>query len=350
MTALPDTDATPDLRTRLQDWLPKLVLSPSLVAVLIFVYGFIGFTVWVSFTNSRILPFVGPSGEPAFDFIGLSNYEKLFRLSHWEIAITNLGVFAGLYIIICCAIGLMLAIFLDQKIRGEGVLRPIYLYPMALSFIVTGTAWKWFLDPGIGRAIARLGGWSGARLIQDNVIWKPPGARSLGYHRDNAYLAWYRPREMLSCWIALDETTAEGGTMELVKGSHNWPMSDAPQGAFHAPEDHRAAMMIQARALGLRPEMVPVTVPAGGGSFHHGWTWHGSGPNLGNSNRRSLVIHAAPAEARFDKGRLGEGNGPIYGRYRHLYDDEMDENHFPILWREDGYRTPQIADYLEKQG
>jgi len=195
------------------------------------------------------------------------------------------------------------------------------------------------LDPGIGRAIARLGGWSGARLIQDNVIWKPPGARSLGYHRDNAYLAWYRPREMLSCWIALDETTADGGTMELVKGSHRWPVSDAPGGAFHAPEDYRAAMMDEATSLGLRPEIVPVTVPGGGGSFHHGWTWHGSGPNSGGSHRRSLVIHAAPAEAQFDKSRLGEGNGPVYGRYRRLCDDEMDENHFPILWREDGYRT-----------
>ena len=142
--------AAPDFRTRLQDWLPKLVLSPSLGAVLIFVYGFIGFTLWVSFTDSRILPFVGPNGGPAFDFIGISNYQKLFKLSHWEIAITNLGVFALLYILICCAIGLMLAIFLDRKIRGEGMLRPIYLYPMALSFIVTGTAWKWFLDPGIG--------------------------------------------------------------------------------------------------------------------------------------------------------------------------------------------------------
>ena len=150
MIATPSTDATPDFRTRLQDWLPKLVLSPSLAAVLIFVYGFIGFTVWVSFTDSRILPFVGPKGGPAFDFIGLSNYQKLFKLSHWEIAITNLGVFAFLYILISCMIGLMLAIFLDRKIRGEGTLRPIYLYPMALSFIVTGTAWKWFLDPGIG--------------------------------------------------------------------------------------------------------------------------------------------------------------------------------------------------------
>jgi len=166
MTATPDQGAiarantTPDFRTKLQDWLPKLVLSPSIVAVLIFVYGFIGFTVWVSFTNSRILPFVGPQGEPAYDWIGLENYAKLFKLSHWEIAITNLGVFAALYIVICCAIGLMLAIFLDQKIRGEGVLRPIYLYPMALSFIVTGTAWKWFLDPGIGlENTMHLWGW-----------------------------------------------------------------------------------------------------------------------------------------------------------------------------------------------
>ncbi len=70
------------------------------------------------------------------------------------------GDFASLYIIICSVIGLFLAILLDQKIRGEGILRPIYLYPMALSFIVTGTAWKWFLDPGIGlEHTMHLWGW-----------------------------------------------------------------------------------------------------------------------------------------------------------------------------------------------
>ena len=63
-------------------------------------------------------------------------------------SLTNLAIFASLYIVICSVLGLGLAILLDQKIRGEGVLRPIYLYPMALSFIVTGVAWKWFLDPG----------------------------------------------------------------------------------------------------------------------------------------------------------------------------------------------------------
>lgn len=157
--------AEADFKTRLQNWIPKLVLSPSLVMVLVFVYGFILFTVYVSFTNSRILPFVGPDGQPTYDLIGFENYRKLFSLSHWEISLTNMAIFAGLYIMICTAIGLTLAIFLDQKIRGEGVLRPLYLYPMALSFIVTGTAWKWFLDPGIGfENIMHAWGWESFRF------------------------------------------------------------------------------------------------------------------------------------------------------------------------------------------
>ncbi|MFT7254695.1 MAG: glucose/mannose transport system permease protein [Paracoccaceae bacterium] len=142
-----------DFRAKLQDWIPRLVLSPSLALVLVFVYGFILFTIYLSFSDSRLLP--------SYGWVGLDNYSRLFRLSHWEIAITNLGVFASLYIIISCLIGLSLAIFLDQKIRGEGILRPIYLYPMALSFIVTGTAWKWLLDPGIGlEHTVHLWGWT----------------------------------------------------------------------------------------------------------------------------------------------------------------------------------------------
>jgi glucose/mannose transport system permease protein len=141
-----------DFRTRLQDWLPKLVLSPSLAVTLVFVYGFILFTLVLSFTGSRMLP--------NFSFVGLDNYARLFALPAWRTALVNIAIFTTLYIVICTLIGLMLAIFLDQKIRGEGVLRPIYLYPMALSFIVTGTAWKWFLDPGIGlQQVMRQWGW-----------------------------------------------------------------------------------------------------------------------------------------------------------------------------------------------
>ncbi|WP_416797498.1 carbohydrate ABC transporter permease [Ciceribacter azotifigens] len=152
-----------DMRTRLQDWLPKVVLAPSFAVTLVFVYGFILFTIFLSFTGSKMLPL--------YSFVGLSNYTRLWALENWHIAIVNIAIFASLYIVICTALGLGLAIFLDQKIRGEGFLRPIYLYPMALSFIVTGTAWKWFLDPGIGlERIMRLWGWESFTFtwIKDN--------------------------------------------------------------------------------------------------------------------------------------------------------------------------------------
>ncbi len=103
-------------------------------------------------TDSRMLP--------TYEWMGWDNYFKLFRLRHWKIAVNNLAIFGILYILICTIIGLLLAILLDQKIRAEGFLRPIFLYPMALSFIVTGTAWKWFLDPGIGlESIMHQWGW-----------------------------------------------------------------------------------------------------------------------------------------------------------------------------------------------
>ncbi|MCH2078241.1 MAG: sugar ABC transporter permease [Rhodobacteraceae bacterium] len=144
--------ASVDMRTRMQELLPKIVLAPSFALVLLFVYGFIAFTIYLSFTDSRMLP--------SYGWEGWTNYSKLFRIREWDTAITNLAIFASLYIVICTIIGLMLAIFLDQKIRGEGLLRPIFLYPMALSFIVTGTAWKWFLDPGIGiENTMHLWGW-----------------------------------------------------------------------------------------------------------------------------------------------------------------------------------------------
>lgn len=122
--------------------LPKIVVAPSFAAVLFFVYGFIGWTLYVSFTKSRILP--------KYDLVGWLQYDKLFATPRWHVALENLFVFTGLFVTIAILIGLLLAILLDQKIRAEGVIRTIYLYPMALSFIVTGTAWKWVLNPGLG--------------------------------------------------------------------------------------------------------------------------------------------------------------------------------------------------------
>ena len=126
----------------LEDHLPKIVLAPSFFAVLVFVYGFIGWTAWVSLTRSRLLP--------KYDIVGFIQYERLLASPRWDTAITNLFIFGVLFILISMAMGLLLAILLDQKIRTEGAIRTIYLYPMALSLIVTGTAWKWILNPGLG--------------------------------------------------------------------------------------------------------------------------------------------------------------------------------------------------------
>jgi glucose/mannose transport system permease protein len=122
--------------------LAKLLLSPSVLLVLVCVYGYIAFTFYLSFTTSTMLP--------NLEFQGAENYHRLFGLENWKIAVENLWVFASLYIAICSVLGLTLAVLIDQHIRAEGVFRSIFLYPMALSFIVTGTAWKWLLDPSIG--------------------------------------------------------------------------------------------------------------------------------------------------------------------------------------------------------
>ena len=145
------------MKLRMISWLekhmPKIVLAPSFVVSLVFVYGFIGWTAWISLTRSRLLP--------RYDFHGVIQYERLFESVRWDAAINNLFVFGFLFIVISTILGLILAILLDQKIRTEGVIRTIYLYPMALSLIVTGTAWKWILNPGLGFEAAIRGlGWT----------------------------------------------------------------------------------------------------------------------------------------------------------------------------------------------
>jgi glucose/mannose transport system permease protein len=126
----------------LENLLPKLVLAPTTVCVLLFVYGFILWTTWISFTKSGLLP--------RYELAGFIQYIKLFSNDRWWLACKNLVIFGGLFITICIVIGLFLAILLDQHIRIEGFIRTVYLYPMALSFIVTGTAWKWILNPSLG--------------------------------------------------------------------------------------------------------------------------------------------------------------------------------------------------------
>jgi len=131
------------MKNNFETWLPKLVIAPAFVLGFAFIYGFMVWNGVLSVTGSRMLPNYD-------EFVGLAQYERLFEMDRWWVALKNLGIFSVLYVGGSMLIGMVLAIFLDQKVRGEGALRTIFLYPMALSFIVTGTAWKWILNPSLG--------------------------------------------------------------------------------------------------------------------------------------------------------------------------------------------------------
>jgi len=134
--------ASPSAAARLDHWLPRIVLAPSFILSFLFIYGLIAWNGYLSVSASRLLP--------NYEFVGFQQYATLFANERWMVALKNLAIFSTLFIGFSMAVGLLLAILLDQKIRVEGVLRTVYLYPMALSFIVTGTAWKWILNPGLG--------------------------------------------------------------------------------------------------------------------------------------------------------------------------------------------------------
>lgn len=120
-----------------------LFILPSIVLVGIFVYGFIGWTGVVSFVNWRDV-------FPDYTFVGFRNYIRLFGNYRFLISMKNTAIFTVLFLVSSVSIGLLLAILLDRKVRFEGFFRTIYLFPMAISFVVTGVVWRWLLNPGTG--------------------------------------------------------------------------------------------------------------------------------------------------------------------------------------------------------
>lgn len=131
----------------------KIALIPMMLVALVV---FLGGTVWTvvySFTRSGLLP--------RLSFVGLDQYERLWAAPRWIISIQNLAIYGILSLIFSLVIGFVLAALMDQKIRFENTFRTIFLYPFALSFIVTGLVWQWILNPEFGiQSIVRSLGWS----------------------------------------------------------------------------------------------------------------------------------------------------------------------------------------------
>lgn len=126
-----------------------------LPAWLIVIFAYIGTIVWtiqISFTSSKVFP--------VSNYVGFSQYTRLFGSERWIISVQNLAIFGLIFIVGCLILGFLLAVFLDQKIRAESVFRTIFLYPYALSFIVTGLVWQWTLNPTLGvQQTVRNWGW-----------------------------------------------------------------------------------------------------------------------------------------------------------------------------------------------
>jgi phytanoyl-CoA hydroxylase len=183
----------------------------------------------------------------------------------------------------------------------------------------------------IGECASKLMGWDGARLLQDNVIWKPPGGKSLLFHQDASYDDWIVPQTMVTCWMPLDDTYIENGSLEFVSGSHKWGLSN-PSDSFHAPDDYKKELKKYVKDNNKILDLVEVNIPAGGVSFHHGLTWHGSGPNNSINHRRALVAHCVPSDAKFHPTNCG-GTGKIYRKYKMNNSDDLNESFFPILWK-----------------
>lgn len=142
-------------------WAPLLLAAAHIMV-------FAAWTVWMSFTASTLMP--------ANEFVGLRNYNSVLATRNWKIAFDNLLVFGGGFVAFTMLVGLVLAILLDQRIRGENVLRSIFLYPMAVSFVVTGVVWSWLLNPGMGiQKLVNDLGWTGFRfdwiVDREMAIW-----------------------------------------------------------------------------------------------------------------------------------------------------------------------------------
>ena len=120
----------------------KIAAIPMIATAL---FVFLGCTIWsviYSFTKSRSLP--------AEKFVGFDQYERLFNTPRWLVSIENIAIYGICSLVLSLVIGFILAAFLDQKIRFENTFRTIFLYPFALSFIVTGLVWQWILNPEFG--------------------------------------------------------------------------------------------------------------------------------------------------------------------------------------------------------
>lgn len=237
-------------------------------------------------------------------------------------------------------------IYPDEWHGRPGLSQPNATRQMAGIWRCDRTVARLSFSSEIARLNALLSGWTGGRFALDSCWIKPPHAPEVCFHRNSTLVSSLDPAAITTCWIALNDTTADMGTLEVVPASHHWHCSDSFRFP-HAPAfDYRQPLWDAAIEAGVdSPEIVPIEVPAGGCVFLHGDLWHGSGRNHSDRTRRSFAVSTLPIDAQFQPP--GVGTGYIFSRYRRLGNLQMDESFFPILWTPEGYRSPIVAAYCQ---
>lgn len=197
------------------------------------------------------------------------------------------------------------------------------------------------LGETIGKLSAQLMGWPGTRSNQDTIFWVPPGAGTTSIHQDNSYQDWHLPGGVITCWISLSDATAQGGTLEYVRGSHKWPLGQRVA-KFAGAANYRSEVDAAAARVGAQVELVPVVVPPGGAAFHGGGMWHGANFNRSDQPRCTLATHCMSSESRFHPVTPS----PVFSHYKRFGDLTMDESFFPVLWTANGRRSQFLDSYL----
>lgn len=143
------------MSTKLKSWGPGLLLvSPSLVLLAVFVYGFIGISFRQSMTDSHTA--AQATGQAPVNFVGLDNYWALLQNASFQHSLRNLLVFTVVFLLGTLIIGFCWAWVLEKPLRGEGLFRSVYLFPMAVSFVASGVVWKWLLNANQGESASGL--------------------------------------------------------------------------------------------------------------------------------------------------------------------------------------------------
>ena len=250
----------------------------------------------------------------------------------------------------------------NNHVLANGV-EPDYNEPRGPRSFGVGNSWKgdpvianFVFSEKLGEALGQLigEGQGGVRMLRDSAYYRDPGSKATQYHQDSGYTTCYKEAPITNAFISLCNTGDEVGWMEYVKGSQHWAILPPEEGFDPSrkitPDTYRDIMYAAAEKEGVEvtEDMIKkVNAPMGAVIFHHGTIWHGASANQSETDGRvQLVCRATRGDVEWSEDFGGDHFSAWARRYKHYGEVVPDENFFPIIWREDGYRSPWLADYL----